>query len=78
MKLKEHTKSKVDLVNNVSNKLAMDKKVSKKETKEALDAINHLIKHSKGKEKMNLKYERDYIAFKSSSLFNNYLSAGII
>lgn len=79
MKLKENTKSKRDIVNKVSSKLAMDKQVSKKEVNEALIAISYLIKYSKGKEKMNLKYEKDYIVFKSSSSsFNNYLSAGII
>lgn len=76
MKLKEKTKE--DIINEVSNKLAMNQSVTKNETKEALHAINQLIEVSKGRNKIKLKYERDYIEFKSSSSFNNYLAAGVV
>lgn len=71
-------KSKRDIVNKVSNKLTMNQQVSEKEIENALNAINYLIKNSKGKNTLSLKYERDYIEFKSSPSFNNYLSAGVI
>lgn len=71
-------KSKRDAVKKVSNKLAMNQQVPRNEIKEALNAIDYLIKNSQGKNVMNLKYERDYIKFKTSTSFNNYLSAGVI
>lgn len=66
------------IVDKVTHKLSIDQNITESELKSSLNAIDHLIKCSSKKGRVDLKYIKDYISFKTSREFKNYLSIGIV